>query len=668
MIQLNHGYRKRFTTELAGIATAADATPMAILYRNGSASGVTVTVSTTAEIGVYLATFTTLDVGDSWARTDHLELLISATIDGDAGYKVVLWDSDSDPDAPMRGTDNALLASSYTAPLNSTQTQQAAADAIQDADLVTASMVTGGSVKSAKRTIDDETPLRFVWPTDDATITVERSINSAAYEAASGTVTFFRTEGVHHWYKLSYNAADRALGVVRYRLNDGVTTRYMTLQVEPVATTAQLADTKNELVSEIGDIPADILDSQRLVDQVVFSANTGFVTIDSLAGSLATANRLNDCLIRITDSDGRIQLRWIRSHFISSGVRAGFNPDLDFVPTPAVGDRVEIFNLYRGASNVVNWRGNVPNTLTSGRVDVLVGSMANNVVTTASINNGALTEAKFSTGFFGSIWSHATRTLTEVGNSTGVNTLLERIVGLIRTKAEDEVADSATADAIANIDLSTVATPQDVADARDAVIARGDEAWRTAITPGNWAITRSFATVDGSVVGVQMLLVGVAGKVVTSNANGLATLKVDNGSYVLRYTVPVFYEDIPDEPITIDDADDIAAEPITLVRKSLPPLSNNLLCLCTVTAINQHGDPAVDAAVVAETKNIGADDDQIFVFNEEREYWTDARGQAALPLLRNHRYAITVTFADFGSRTVLRTIPDQSDFHVLVKQ
>jgi len=118
MIQLNHGYRKRFTTEVAGIATAADSTPTAILYRNGSASGVTVTVSTTAETGVYLATFTTLDVGDSWARTDHLELLVTATIDGDAGYKAVLWDSDSDPDAPMRGTDNALLASSYTAPAN----------------------------------------------------------------------------------------------------------------------------------------------------------------------------------------------------------------------------------------------------------------------------------------------------------------------------------------------------------------------------------------------------------------------------------------------------------------------------------------------------------------------------------------------------------------------
>jgi len=139
MIQLNHQYRKRFVTKLVGIATAADITPTAILYRNGSASGVTVTVSTTAETGVYLATFTT---DAAWTKTDHLELLVSATIDGDSGYKVVLWDSDSDPDAPMRGTDNANTA----IPLDSTETQAAAAAAITAANLPTASEI---SVKIA---------------------------------------------------------------------------------------------------------------------------------------------------------------------------------------------------------------------------------------------------------------------------------------------------------------------------------------------------------------------------------------------------------------------------------------------------------------------------------------------------------------------------------------
>ena len=77
----------------------------------------------------------------------------------------------------------------------------------------------------------DETPIRFVWPTDDATITVRRSINAGAYEAASGTVSFFRTEGNEHWYILAYNAADRAAGIVRYEFTDGVVTRFVSLNV-----------------------------------------------------------------------------------------------------------------------------------------------------------------------------------------------------------------------------------------------------------------------------------------------------------------------------------------------------------------------------------------------------------------------------------------------------
>ena len=90
----------------------------------------------------------------------------------------------------------------------------------------------GGTCASlAVRTIDDETPLRFTWPTPSETITVERSVNAGAFEAAAGAVTFFRTEGLQHFYKLAYDAADRAIGIVRYRLNDGTDTLFMTLQV-----------------------------------------------------------------------------------------------------------------------------------------------------------------------------------------------------------------------------------------------------------------------------------------------------------------------------------------------------------------------------------------------------------------------------------------------------
>jgi hypothetical protein len=103
MIQLNYTYRIFFTVEAAGVGVAADATPVAVLYRNGSASGVTVTVAATATTGLYQATFTT-DSG--WSKTDVLHLSITATINSTNGYVAVVWDSTGNADAVMRGTDN----------------------------------------------------------------------------------------------------------------------------------------------------------------------------------------------------------------------------------------------------------------------------------------------------------------------------------------------------------------------------------------------------------------------------------------------------------------------------------------------------------------------------------------------------------------------------------
>jgi hypothetical protein len=153
-----------------------------------------------------------------------------------------------------------LALASYTAPLTSEQTQNAAAaaltgydpptrtEATSDKDAVLSAISAAKSTpdKIAVRSSDDTTPVRFAWPTSGETITVERSLNNAAYEAATGTVAFFRTEGTEHWYTLAYNAADRAVGVVRYRLTDGTITRYVTLRVElPTLTTAE------EIVDEI---------------------------------------------------------------------------------------------------------------------------------------------------------------------------------------------------------------------------------------------------------------------------------------------------------------------------------------------------------------------------------------------------------------------------------
>jgi len=169
----------------------------------------------------------------------------------------------------MRGTDSA----NTTTPLTSEQTQTAAAaaltaydpptrtEATADKDAVLSAISGAKSTpdKIAVRSSDDTTPVRFAWPTSGETITVERSLNNAAYEAATGTVAFFRTEGTEHWYTLAYNAADRAVGVVRYRLNDGTITRYVTLRVElPTLTAANVWEHATRSLTTFGTLVSDI--------------------------------------------------------------------------------------------------------------------------------------------------------------------------------------------------------------------------------------------------------------------------------------------------------------------------------------------------------------------------------------------------------------------------
>ena len=90
MIRLNYTYAIFFSATVDGVGTAADETPIAVLWRNGSASGVPVTVSTTAQTGWYKAVFTT-DAG--WSASDLLEMSATATLAGTAGYLAKVWSS-----------------------------------------------------------------------------------------------------------------------------------------------------------------------------------------------------------------------------------------------------------------------------------------------------------------------------------------------------------------------------------------------------------------------------------------------------------------------------------------------------------------------------------------------------------------------------------------------
>jgi hypothetical protein len=90
MIKINYEYTILFASTVAGVGTNADSTPAAVLWRNGSASGTTVVVSTTAQAGLYKAVFTT---GSGWSNDDFLELYVTATIAGTAGYLAKVWSS-----------------------------------------------------------------------------------------------------------------------------------------------------------------------------------------------------------------------------------------------------------------------------------------------------------------------------------------------------------------------------------------------------------------------------------------------------------------------------------------------------------------------------------------------------------------------------------------------
>jgi hypothetical protein len=437
-----------YKADVSGLSTFNPASDQVIVATNNDKTGYALTQA-------FPSNFAALDINSS----GHVS-------------RVVLVDTTT-TNSDMRGTDSALLASSYTAPANADiaaikaktdnlPTDPADQSAVELAiTAATSPLATSANLATVAGYLDTEIAEILADTSELQTDWANGGRLDAILDARASQASVDVVDGIVDEILVDTGTTLPA-AIAAIELSPDITVNPTELSSGSVdairdglATDQDVIDAKDEIVEAIVDIPESIINSQRLVDEIVFFSSAGAMTIDSLSGSLATVNRLNDCLMRITDSSGNIQLRWIRSHFHSSG-RAGFNPDLDFNPTPSVGDRVEIFNIYRGASNVVNWRGDVPSTLTSGRVNSLVGAMSNNVITTSSINDGAFTEPKFSTGFFSAIWNVATRTLTSISDSSGITTLLERITGLIRTKSEDDIADQEILEDIWTYDTRTL--------------------------------------------------------------------------------------------------------------------------------------------------------------------------------------------------------------------
>jgi hypothetical protein len=103
------------------------------------------------------------------------------------------------------------------------------------------------------------------------------------------------------------------------------------------------------------------------------------------------------------------------------------------------------------AANAIGATQVADNTITAAKIAsnaITSAKIAADAIGASQIANGALTAAKFASGAFDAVWGVTTRTLTEVANSIGVNTLLDRITGIIRTKAEADADQVVLLDAI----------------------------------------------------------------------------------------------------------------------------------------------------------------------------------------------------------------------------
>lgn len=115
-------------------------------------------------------------------------------------------------------------------------------------------------------------------------------------------------------------------------------------------------------------------------------------------------------------------------------------------------------------------------------------------------------------------------------------------------------------------------------------------------TTGDWAIRRTFEIGSSDVPGVQMSLVGVAGKVDVTGSDGIAQINTDNGTFTLRVTVPFGYVAVSDVSVTINGADSIAT--ITLVREAVPTLVSSTGTLIRRPSVSRRGTFLTLAGVV----------------------------------------------------------------------
>lgn len=278
------------------------------IYKNGSATekattnGVTITSPFDSVTGLHvLEVDTANNTGDDgfWTTAADYWVVLSPDETVDSETVVAVVATFSIQNRYMRGTDNALLASSYTAPANSDITAIKAKTDNLPATPASSTDVQTLAVPVISPTIErvngDTDAIRFTWPVDSATITGEVSKNGGSYAAVVGAITQRTTEAGVYWYQLAYNAGDRTLGSVRYKFTDGTRTRFVNLLVNP-------ASAEVDLDPVLDKLPESGRASTLTAQQVWEYASRTLTTIGDSSGITTLLSRITG-LIRTSADD-----------------------------------------------------------------------------------------------------------------------------------------------------------------------------------------------------------------------------------------------------------------------------------------------------------------------------------------------------------------------------
>jgi len=589
-----------------------------------------------------------------------------------------------------------LALASYTAPLTSEQTQTAAAaaltaydpptrtEATADKDAVLSAISGAKSTpdKIAVRSIDDTTPVRFAWPTSGETITVERSLNNAAYEAATGTVSFFRTEGTEHWYTLSYNAADRAVGVVRYRLTDGTITRYVTLRVElPTLTATQVRGaiglaTAN-LDTQLADLPTVAeFEARTIVAADYFVVGDYTAPANSDITSIKTkTDQLTFTVANQVDSNA---LSGGGSGLDASGIRAAVglasaNLDTQLADLPTVAEfeartivAADYFVVgdYTAPPTASANASQVRTELTTelGRIDTTVSSRS--TLTAANVWEHATRSLTTFGTLVSDIWSAGTRTLTAISDSSGVTTLLGRILGTIRTAADDVTAETAQTAAV----RSGLALEATLDAAETAILAAIDGIEGGGLT-GDYTLTVTITDgdTDEPIEGakVRYYRTGQAGGgTATTNADGEVAVGLNAATWKWIASAAGYESKNGTLPVSDDGQHLIELDAVAITPSAEPDT-----CNVGILVRNQRGQ-AVSGATVTATLNKSSSFAEGLILGPALTATTNGDGIAVLPLLwasaftrGDGAYSVTATKDGFTAKATILAPDEASDLY-----